>query len=195
MNKQNELQWIAAKNPALAARITGAPVPYPGEEQYESVSGYFQSQAQEALFAAIGQLKDNLREVIVALYGEGISLAEYGRRIDRSRERARQLEAKALRQFRYRLIIHFVGLHSSVKVVAIPGGPRDPRWLNTGEAARLTELCTEHIRYLARQGKIESRDHPTKGMRIQVGRASLKAYVLGPGLQGRHRKGVWKGDE
>lgn len=190
-----ELQWKAARNPALAARITGAPImPYPGEEMWESVPGYFQSQAQAALFAALTLLEDNLRDVIIAIYGEGLSLADYGRRISRSRERARQLEAKALRRLRFWLRNHFVALHASIKVVPIPDGPRDPRWLGTKQAAELTDLTRDHIRYLAQGGKIKSRNHPTKGMRIQIERASLKAYVLHPGCQGRIRKGIWKGD-
>lgn len=192
--KQDELRQTAANNPELAARITNGPYPYPGEEMYQRIDGYYQFQARQALFEAIGRLKENLYNCIIALYSESISMAEYGRRIKRSRERVRQLEAKALRRLRLHLVTYLVGLRSSFQVVPIPDGPRDPAWIGTRQAARLTNLSMHHIRHLARTGKITSRLHPTLGMRIQVGRQSLKDYVLSQGVKGRRRKGVWRGD-
>lgn len=55
---------------------------------------------KETLWATVDELPDNLPEVIRCRYQEQMTLKEIGERLDVSTERARQVEAKAMRKLR-----------------------------------------------------------------------------------------------
>lgn len=191
----------AAMNPELAARaISFVRWPFPGEEEFEWVPER-RIVAQQALIVGLHMLQGKYQDVLLGRYGEGMTLETYGKKRLKgvSRERVRQVEAKAFRKLRHilinRLNFNLTDLHAALRIVPIRDGPRDPAWISTQLAHRLTDLSREHIRYLAREGRVTSRPHPTKGMRMQIHRQSLKEYVEGYAGKGRCRKGTWKGKE
>lgn len=191
-----------AMNPAMAAQaIAFSGWPYPGEEELQWVPEH-RVLAQQILIVALHQLEDKYREVLIGRYGpEAMTLEEYGeKRLNGvSRERVRQVEAKAFRELRHilinRLQYSLTDLHAALRIVPVPDGPRDPAWISTTEASRLTALSMGHIRHLAREGTIRSRPHPTKGMRVQIHRQALKGYVQGYAGKGRGRKGIWNEED
>lgn len=183
----------AVNNPHLTRDITTGPlVPSLPEGQrlvWDSRYGPF---AKTALQRAIGKLQPELQQAIIAYYGEGLTYAAYGRRINRSRERVRALVAKARRNLRFHAQREMALLKRAIKVEIIPEGPLDPDWIGTEGAARLTGLTRDHIRYLTRSGKVKSRRPLWRPGLIMVNRRSLYEYVTAPAKRGQ-KKGVWKG--
>lgn len=197
MSLKETLQLQASQNPELAKALVGCRLLRTGEEL--QWTGPDVARVQSALFTAIGELPDRLYDVILARYGGGLSLSDYSKRIDRSRERARQLEAKAIRLMRaylYRMDLAQT-VEESITVAPVPGGPFDPAWVSVKEAAELTDLALDHIRRRAREGYLKARVNEYRRNEIQIQRASLKRYVFGEstGGRGRRRRGIWKGDD
>lgn len=184
---------LAATNPKLAIRLTGGRfydlVP-PATMLIWTQDLDKSKAAKVAIHAAIIALPEKLGNVIRARFGEGITLQAYGRRIERSRERVRQMEARALRCMRWVLVDDLTLIHEAVEVVPVPGGACDPDWITTLEAGELTGLTRDHLRHLTREGKVESHRDPRRRNRLLINRSSMKAYMT----QGPSRRGIWKGD-
>ena len=185
----------AANNLKLAAWISCTRIPLNSRVERLIWTGLDQAkQARLAILDAILNLNETEQAIILARFGEELSLQACGDRMgNRSRERIRQIEARAIRRLRMILRKDMALLREAVAVVPVPGGPYDPAWITTKQAAELTELTRDHIRYLCREQKISSRRNPFKGGFLQIYRASLKSYVHGQASHGR-RRGIWKGD-
>jgi len=189
--------YQAATNPVLAVRLSGAPrFPRPG---YPEVLEWITAPAldiwslQEAVYEAIRSLPERLQDVIMARFAEETTLKDYGERIGRSKERVRQLEAKALRYMRHRLGGEtLIALGAATEVVPLPGSALDPDWVDTRQAAELTGYSRPHIRWICRQGYVVCQINPLKRDRYQISKASLKAYVESRPKDGR-KKGKWYG--
>ena len=189
----NGLVYKAATNPALAVRLAGGsgyPRPgYPEKLVWRDVPDLIS--LQEALYNAIKQLISVDRDVILARFAEECTLREYGDRINRSRERVRQLESRSLR----RMLFHLQGwldkLREATEVVAEPGSALDPDWIGTKEAAEITSYTRGHICYLCRTGRVVSQVNPLKRNHLQVSQISLAAYIVGGEGDGR-RTGEWR---
>lgn len=190
---KNYWKLRAASNAMLAARICGHRGPVNKAEEL-IWSGDKAPDARWAILCALEKLPERSLQVLVARFGDELSLEEYGQRIGRTRERVRQLEARALRQMRVKLRRdEMQTLRDSLKVTPVPGGPFDPEWIGTKMAAHLTELSRDHIRYLCRTNRVMHKEHPFNKTLILISRSSLEAYVQGTAQHGR-RKGIWKGD-
>jgi len=191
----DELVYNAATNPLLAVRLVKGPhLPRPG---YPEVLQWKKATPaldiwclQEDLYRVIQDLPGPLRKVILACYGEGCSFAAYAKRISRSRERARQLEASALRKMRGRLTCADK-LREATEVVPVPGSSLDPDWVNTKEAARLTGYTREHVRWLCRKSKVVCQINPLDRRKLQLSKKSLQAHILAGQGDGR-RTGEWR---
>jgi len=191
-----EFAYRAATNPTLAVRLAGGPAfPRPG---YPEVLRWKESPTldiqtlQEGIFYAIQGLPPRLREVIEARFGEEVTLQDYGRRIGRTKERVRQLEAHALRKMHYALRGEALeALRNATEVVAIPGSALDPDWVDTRAAAHLTGYTRDHIRWLCRNKRVRCQINPLKRNRLQISRASLQAYIAAGRGDGR-RTGEWR---
>lgn len=193
--KANGIVYSAATNPVLAVRLSGGPrFPRPGYP--ETLRWRKQAPAldiwclQEEVYDVIKGLPDPLKAVIMARFGEQCTLEVYGERIARTRERVRQLEAKALRTMRQRLEC-LNTLREATEVVPIPGSSLDPDWVNTKQAVRLTGYSREHIRWLCRNGRIVCQINDFNRKELQISRASLRRYVLA-GLNDRRITGQWR---
>lgn len=193
----NGLVYRAATNPLLAVRIVGGPhLPRPGYPEvlrWKQKPGLDIWSLEEDIYLVIQGLPVRLKEVVMARFGEECTLADYARRIRRSRERVRQLEGKALRIMRSKLRRVSRELWEATEVVPIPGGALDPDWINTTQAAQITSYCLAHIRWLSRTGRVVSQVNPLKRSSLQISKASLRAYVEASQEDGR-RKGKWKED-
>ena len=76
------MQWCAAKNPYLAARIAGGiRDPAPKTEKIVWTDGAGVQHAQLAIFRALSHIPHGLRAVLVARFGENLTLQQYGDRI------------------------------------------------------------------------------------------------------------------
>lgn len=182
----------AVENPTFVAQIARVRIPYNKYEQLIWTEGQCSRDVRLTVLEALGQLTEVDSAVLIARSGEGLTLAQYGERIDRSRERVRQIEAKALRRLRNLLRLEMDELSKALAVVPVPEGPFDPNWVTTKQAAELTDLTMDHVRYLCRERKVVSRRYEHNRNLIAIGRNSLKFYVLGQAKNGR-RRGVWKG--
>ncbi len=83
----------------------GEPLPSSGPDALPFVAaredgGFPDREALDALWAAVDALREPDRTVIRLRYGEGLLLREIGERLDRTTERIRQLEARAVRRLR-----------------------------------------------------------------------------------------------
>lgn len=192
MNYMTEL--AAAANPELAADIGGARIPTGAGYHLRWASDEQRRQSQDLVIMALRQLADPCRDVVGARYGTGLTLAGYGRQINRSRERIRQLQSKALRHLRHLLRSNLAMLRDAVGVVPVPGGPHDPAWMTTWAAHELTTLSLDHLRYLCRTGRVVVQERTWKRQPYRISRASLKQYILGVASDGRSH-GIWKGDQ
>lgn len=187
-----DLRMKAACNPFLAVRVGGGSrVPYPGYPERLHWTGNKVGACKTGLFRAIILLQPKYRAVILARFGEEVTLQAYGTRIERSRERVRQLEAKAVRIMRGHMAHLMTDLREATVVVPIPGGALDPDWLYTKQASELTGLTTPHIRYLCRTGRVKARKNPLRRNAWQLSRTSLQAYVL-DGQGDRRKTGEWR---
>jgi excisionase family DNA binding protein len=179
--------------PDFITRLVNAPCPFPGEEILVWTSSEAEALAQSIVANAIQSMdepyfKVDHRQIIYRIIA-GDNLKQIGG----SKEKGRQLIARALRRLRNRLQVGQMDkLAQAVKVEPIPNGPRDPAWMSVQQAHETTGLSRDHLRWLVRQGKIESRVHPTRRNLIQLKRESLKEYVKSPGEKGRKKRGVWK---
>lgn len=190
------LVYRAATNPLLAVRIVAGPsLPRPG---YPEVLRWRPAgpaldiwSLQESIYDDIKKLPKNLQDVILARFAEECTLADYGKRISRSRERVRQLEGKALRILRSKLRRISRELLEATEVVPIPGSALDPDWISVREAAQITGYCREHLRWLCRTGKVACQINPLKRSCLQISKASLRAYIEAGPEDGR-RTGRWK---
>jgi len=191
--------YQAATNPVLAVRLSGAPrFPRPG---YPEVLEWVKAPAldqwalQEAVYEAIKGLDDRLLDVILARYAQEMTLEAYGEQIQRTKERVRQLEAKALMRMR-RLLGEevLIALGAATEVVPLPGSALDPDWVDTRQAVELTGYTRQHLRYLCRKGFVVCQINPLKRDRYQISKASLRAYVEARPSDGR-KKGEWKEDQ
>jgi hypothetical protein len=156
---------------------------------------------QRKLIARIRQASWRLtpedRAILVARFRDGLTFDQL---TPRSRERNRQLLYRALHRLRDHLVLSakapawqlYAELRAAIGQEPIPGDVADPAWLSTCQAAHLTALCPDHLRLLARTGRVAWRPHPVLGGRIQLSRESLHEYVLGHGMCGRRRKGIWR---
>jgi len=191
--------YQAATNPVLAVRLSGAPrFPRPG---YPEVLEWITAPAldiwslQEAVYEAIKGLDDRLLDVILARFAQEVTLENYGARIGRTRERVRQLEARALRKLRYALGGGtLIALGAATEVIPLPGSALDPDWVDTRQAVELTGYTRQHLRYLCRKGFVVCQINPLKRDRYQISKASLRAYVEARPSDGR-KKGEWKEDQ
>lgn len=194
MNKSTLNKLAAVTNPLLTRVIVGRPFPLSKNHEILVWCPALQLEAQVVVLKAINQLKAVSREVLVARYGEKMTLLEYANRIGRSKERVRQLEAKAFRRLRYHLQDHASLLKSATRITFVPGGALDPAWVTIAQARVHTGYSADHLRYLCSTGRVVSRKHPTDGRFVQILRNSLKDYTLA--LQegrGRPRAGQWRG--
>lgn len=183
------LKAQAIHNPRLLARIAGIRTPHPGEEfVWTAMAG----EAWAAIFAAMDVIVGREYEVIIARFGEGLTLQECGERFERTRERSRQIEAAALRKLRHLLRPFADDLIAALSIRIIPDGLLDPSWVTVKQAAELTGLTPGHIRFLAR-GRLETRPHPTNKVLVWISRKDLKRYISSSSNHGRKR-GVWKGE-
>jgi hypothetical protein len=181
---------------SLLAALTHA-----GPERGHVLAWAIPEAEQRRLIARIRQASWRLtpedRAILVARFRDAKTLDQL---TPRSRERNRQLLYRALRRLRDHLMLSakapawqiYAELRNALGQEPIPGDVADPAWLSTRQAARLTALCPDHLRLLARKGKVVWRPHPVLGGRIQLSRESLHEYVLGHGVRGRRRKGIWK---
>lgn len=178
----------------LVACIGGVQVPI-GSSGYQLVwTDATQEQwASEVVAKALKTLPERLQLLIQARFEERVTFKAYGQRIGVSRERARQMEAKALRILRGRLRgWQLMALQKAVQVVPVLGGPHDPAWITVRVGSELTELCAAQVRYLCRTGRVVTRPRFHKRAPYRIGRESLKRYVLGVPRRNR-RRGIWKG--
>jgi len=183
----------AVSNPRLVARITSMRTPVNRWERLVWADGPCATNARMTILEALGRLPEVSSAVLVARFGEELTLKEYAQRIERSRERVRQLEAKALRQLRGLVRTEVTELRKAIRVRPVPMGPFDPNWLDTKQAAQITGLTRDHIRYLCREHKVISKRYRHNDTLLAIQRRSLKAYVLATAPRGR-RRGIWKGE-
>lgn len=190
-----DLHREAARNPILAQKLSHLRDPRTGEELRWKAGHPRTGIVQDAIYRTIDELPNREKEIILSRYGEGLTLRETAKQFPkiRTRERVRQIEATAIRRIRHLLLVRHKLFPFQVavplEIVAIPGGPLDPDWVSTREAAELTEYSLDHIRKLAREGRVESRPNEFDGRTILINKASLRAYVLGGNWR---RHGVWK---
>lgn len=192
----NTFVYKAATNPVLAVRISGGPgYPRPGYPEKlvfkKNLPALDVFTLQETVYAAIKALDDRYKDVILARFGEKVTLQEYGTRIDRTRERVRQLEARALRMLRLRLLPILSDLRDATEIVVIPGSALDPDWIGTEEAAKRSGYARAHVRYLCRTDRVISQINPLKKNYLQISAMSLAAYIRDGQGDGR-RTGQWK---
>lgn len=192
----NEIVYKAATNPVLAVRLAGGPgYPRPGYPEVlvfkKNIPALDIFTLQETVYDAIKTLDDRDRAVILARFGEETTLQEYGDRIGRTRERVRQLEARALRVLRSQVQDIIDKLREATEIMAEPGSCLDPDWINTTQAAKITGYSKEHIRHLCRTRRVTCQIHPLKRNQLQISAISLAAYVIEGQGDGR-RTGEWK---
>jgi len=171
----------AAASSSLVRRLVG----YEGNEV--KLSDPFL--AIQILAPAIATLPERLRDIVAARYGEGLRLDDAGRRIGVSKERARQLEAQALRKLRaMRQVRERIEdlRHCLTRQV-----PASENWLPTRAAAAKTDLSPSHLKYLGRTGRVRVRDGPRRGATRWFHADSLKEYVTAKPRRGK-KKGVWR---
>jgi len=169
----------AAASSSLVRRLVG----YEGNEV--KLSDPFL--AIQILAPAIATLPERLRDIVAARYGEGLRLDDAGRRIGVSKERARQLEAQALRKLRaMRQVRERIEDLRHCLVRQVPAED----WLTTRAAAAKTGLTTAHLRYLGRTGRVRVKDGPRRGSTRWFDANSLREYVTTRPRRGR-KKGVW----
>lgn len=196
----NAVVYKAATNPVLAVRIAGGPgYPQPG---YPEVLVFKQATPaldiwtlQEAVYTAIKTLDDRYGAIILARFGEQTTLQKYGDRIGRSRERVRQLEAKALRMLRLQLRDNMTALRGATEVVPIPGSALDPDWISTAEATGITGYTRAHVRHLCRTKRVVSQVNPLRQNHLQISKLSLRRYVLSERPGDRRMTGEWREDD
>jgi hypothetical protein len=190
----NELQYTAATNPLMAVRLSSSPgYTRPGYPERLVWKDARAIELQVQIYDAIGELTDTDRAVILARYGEETTLQEYGDRIGRTRERVRQLEARAVRKLRFLLRNIIAELREATEIVPVKGGALDPDWLDTEWAAKITGYTASHIRWLCRTEKVTCQVNPLKKNSLQVSKKSLRAYVAaGQALGDRRYTGEWR---
>lgn len=183
-----------ASNPEFVAYVACMPIPLTKWEHLVWKGGPESRNARLTVLAAMASLPEVSSAVLMARFGEKLTLQEYGVRVDLSRERVRQLQVKAIRQLRNKLLKKLGALQAALVLEPIPGGPCDPDWVTTEKGAELTGLTADHIRYLCRSDKVISKRYDHNHNLIAIERESLKAYVLGQTTHGS-RRGIWKGDD
>lgn len=179
----------ALQNPELFYQLVGQPRKPREGEQFNWTE--HAARAQKALATAIGMLREEDQDILIARFGEEITLKEYGERLEVTKERARTIESRALRRLRtiiYDKMEIASLLCQALEVVYVPGGPLDPAWLTVEEAQEITGLSIEHLRYLCRDGKVEARRLPTDRRFWHISRESLKKYVLEASTTGQWKE-------
>lgn len=172
----------------LVRALVGQSLPREGET-LEWVSAEIMNATALTLSAGWGRLKPNERAVLEARFGEGQTYTYIAVKEGITRERVRQIEAKALRKMR-RLIVGKQGLiRAATKIVVVPDGPLDPNWLTVKQARYHTGLSEAQLRHLIRTDRVASRLMP--GRRVQIFKGSLRNYVRSPAIRGR-KKGIWR---
>lgn len=190
MTKTLGLKARAVHNPYLLARVIGTRSPRDGEMFVWTSTA---ANAWAAIFAALDFLDEGDYNVLIARFGEAITLQEYGARIERSRERVRQIEARALRRLRFFLRPYALGLQDVLSIHIVPDGLLDPAWITVRQAGELTGLSSSHIRFIVESGRVKCLEQRSKRAPIRISRESLKQYVFSPSSHGRKR-GLWRGE-
>lgn len=169
--------------PKMLDSLIGIGIPGEGQE-LAWVSEEIEEEAKAIISQALTQIPVDLQKIWVRREnGESFSS------LAANRERARQLYAKAARRLRGKIVeadqVKF--LHDSIYITYTPNGRFDPAWASIAQAAQITGLSADHLRYLARNQFVESQK--IRGM-VYLRKSSLKNWIESEPKRGKKR-GQW----